>query len=99
MDQRNGKPGLVRFSTLRQPISKYWTARLASRTSLSAASLAIPTRPDGGESPHSTFLFSPFIRHCQVGIFRRERRLARNSTFSIRSNEVFRRWESPEVKT
>src|SRR6185437_11372864 len=62
MDHWNGNPGLVRFRTLRQPISKYWTRRFASRTSLSAASFAIPTRPEGGESPHSTFRYSPFVR-------------------------------------
>src|SRR5438874_3016800 len=48
-------PGLVRFKTLRDSISKYRTSRLASSTSLLAASLAIPTRPGAGESPNSIF--------------------------------------------
>src|SRR5450759_3708372 len=44
MVQRNGMLGLVRFRMLRAGISKYSTLRLASSSSLSAASLAIPTR-------------------------------------------------------
>src|ERR1019366_10273320 len=63
MLQTNGNPGLVRFSTVRQPISKYSTTRLVSRTSLSAARRAIPTRPGEGESPNSIYRYSPFVRH------------------------------------
>src|ERR1035441_7703574 len=44
MVQRNGMLGLVRFRMLRAGISKYSTLRLASSSSLCAASLAIPTR-------------------------------------------------------
>src|ERR1019366_804819 len=63
MLQTNGNPGLVRFSTVRQPISKYSTTRLVSRSSLSAARRAIPTRPGEGESPNSIYRYSPFVRH------------------------------------
>src|ERR1700689_5173394 len=60
-------PGLVRLSRLRDSISKYWTTRLASRTSLWAASLAIPTKPGEGESPNSMLLYSPFVRFLSTG--------------------------------
>src|SRR5579862_8014373 len=53
-------PGRVRLSRLRASISKYRTTRLDSRTSLWAASFAIPTRPGAGESPNSILLIFAF---------------------------------------
>src|SRR5208282_4142480 len=50
------------------PISKYWTVRLASRTSLCAARRAIPIRPGGGESPNNDNMkaifafYSPLVK-------------------------------------